>query len=264
MVVGSIGFNYVHDTKQEDFFMNCPKGPGAPVLLIVKAPAIFTIKGVEYRVKPNSFVFLRHDTPCTYTADGRYYVDDWFFLDWDAFSYDYFAELSIPFDTPTYIGSAEPISQIIHTLCYEHYESDSCHKALEAGYIDILFHTLSRIIQRGKPQGTGKNDRKNFRMEQLRAHIYSLPAAIGTVDDMAIGMGMSRSTFQHTYKKMFGVSVMDDVISGRVKLAKDLLSATNLNIKEIATQCGYTNEYSFMRQFKSRTGKTPTEYRQSL
>ena len=75
---------------------------------------------------------------------------------------------------------------------------------------------------------------------------------------------MSRSGFQHLYKKMFGVSVTGDVISGRLERAKRLLSSTDLTVSEIASRCGYSNEFNFMRQFKDRVGRTPTQYRRQL
>ncbi|HCL04174.1 MAG TPA: AraC family transcriptional regulator, partial [Lachnoclostridium phytofermentans] len=45
--------------------------------------------------------------------------------------------------------------------------------------------------------------------------------------------------------------------------AKDLLSKTNMPIKEVANECGYKNEVHFMRQFKSIVGVTPSEYRKN-
>ena len=90
------------------------------------------------------------------------------------------------------------------------------------------------------------------------------PDRVGNVDDLAAEAGMSRSGFQHLYKKLFGTTVIKDIIEGRLQKAKRLLSSTCLTIKEIAAVCGYSNEYSFMRQFRERTGKTPTEYRSSM
>lgn len=77
-------------------------------------------------------------------------------------------------------------------------------------------------------------------------------------------MGMSRSGFQHSYKKIFGVSVMSDIIAGKMKRAQQLLVSTNLTVKDISQKIGYANEYVFMRQFKAYCGKTPTEYRSLL
>lgn len=81
---------------------------------------------------------------------------------------------------------------------------------------------------------------------------------------MAASVNMSCSGFQYLYKKIFGVSVINYVISGRVEPAKRLLSSTDLTVAEIALKCGYSTEYNFMRQFKSKTGKTPTEYRKQI
>ena len=37
MKIGSIGYNYVHDMKYENFVMDRPKGPGAVLLLFSKS-----------------------------------------------------------------------------------------------------------------------------------------------------------------------------------------------------------------------------------
>ena len=81
------------------------------------------------------------------------------------------------------------------------------------------------------------------------------------VAEMARIMGMSYSGFQHLYKKIFGVSVMADLTKSRFDLAEKLLLTTTLSIKEIAHKCGYISEYSFMRKFKERYNKTPSEFR---
>lgn len=101
-------------------------------------------------------------------------------------------------------------------------------------------------------------------MTQLRTVIHTEPERVMSIDEMAGSVNMSRSGFQHLYKKMFGVSVISDVINGRLERAKRLLSSTDLTVSEIASKCGYATEYNFMRQFKSRTGKTPTEYRRQI
>lgn len=94
--------------------------------------------------------------------------------------------------------------------------------------------------------------------------IHTEPERVMSIDEMAAAVNMSRSGFQHLYKKMFGISVINDVINGRLERAKRLLSSTDLTVAEIASKCGYATEYNFMRQFKSRTGKTPTEYRKQI
>ena len=88
-----------------------------------------------------------------------------------------------------------------------------------------------------------------------------MPEEIADVSQLAEESGMSRSGFQHTYKRIFGVSVRTDIINARMERAKSLLLSTDLPVREIAYKCGYSSEYSFMRQLKNHFGKTPTQFR---
>lgn len=101
-------------------------------------------------------------------------------------------------------------------------------------------------------------------LNNLRMRIYAKPEEVGSVDEMAAELGVSRSGLQHMYKKMFNIPISTDVISARVNSAKLRLASTKFSLREIAKLCGYQNEFYFMRQFKEVTGMTPTEYRETL
>lgn len=261
MTIGSIGYNYAHDG---DFLMDRPNGIGCPLFLLIKTSAVFVIAGKEYRVRKNSFVLFTADTPCRYGPAEDGYTDDWMYFELTAEDVEKLRALGIPFNEVMYLGNIEELSQIMHIMAYEHYSAELHHEEIEQQYIEILFLKLSRIIRSASFSSSDAIVEKNYRFTQLRAQIFTAPDLIPDVSGMAQMMNMSRSGFQHMYKKMFGVSVMTDVINGRLDRAKRLLSATNLTIKEIAEKCGYVSEYNFMRQFKSRIGKTPSEYRKSL
>ena len=47
----------------------------------------------------------------------------------------------------------------------------------------------------------------------------------------------------------------------RIESAKDLLSASNLSIQEIAYQVGYQDQGQFTRLFKQYIDQTPKDYR---
>ena len=51
------------------------------------------------------------------------------------------------------------------------------------------------------------------------------------------------------------------VNSLRVDVAKELLVDTDMKIIDIGKECGYNNEKSFYRAFRSITDTTPREYR---
>lgn len=63
------------------------------------------------------------------------------------------------------------------------------------------------------------------------------------------------------FKKEMGCSVADYVIMERIKLAKELLSQTNIPISSISLSVGYSNFSYFTKLFKRYVELGPTEYR---
>lgn len=167
-------------------------------------------------------------------------------------------------DIPVYLGDIDELSHLVHILVYEHYSGAVNSDEIEKKYIDVLFLMLSRTLRSCNCMSSKQLSERHYRFTQIRTLIFTMPDQVGNVDDLAAQAGMSRSGFQHLYKKLFGTTVIKDIIEGRTQRAKRLLSSTRLTIKDIGTRCGYTNEYSFMRQFKEQVGKTPTEYRSSI
>lgn len=261
MKLGTIGYNYSHDA---DFVMDRPNGPGCWLMLIIKTPALFELNGKSYNVRANSFVMITPETPCKYRAAEETYTDDWIYFSADEADRRRFEELNIPLNEPVFLGDVETISHIVHILAFEHYGAEPFHSEIESHYGEILLYTVSRVIRSGMHISSKMFIEKNHRMTQLRTIIHTEPDRVMSIDEMAESVNMSRSGFQHLYKKMFGVSVINDLISARVERAKRLLSSTDLTVAEIAVKCGYSSEYNFMRRFKDRTGKTPTEYRKQI
>lgn len=261
MKIGAIGYNYEHD---DTFYMDRPNGNGCYLMLLIKTHSLFEVNGIKFDVKPNSFIIFTPETPCKYCAAEKIYTDDWMFFELTEEDIDRIKSLKIPFNEIVYLGNIDELSQIVHVMAYEHYSSEFYHDEIENGYVEILLMKLGRLIQSRTYTAPRSIAERNGKFTQLRTRIFTMPNTITNVEDMAAEMGMSRSGFQHLYKKMFGVSVMTDVINGRLERSKRLLCATNLTVKEIAESCGYKCEYNFMRQFKSKYGKTPSEYRKII
>ncbi len=98
-------------------------------------------------------------------------------------------------------------------------------------------------------------------LETLRRRIYSEPSLDWSAESISAQIGLSTSRFQHLYKEQFGTTILADVISSRIALAKNLLHQSDLSINEVAEKCGYSNFTHFMKIFKKKTGITATEYR---
>ncbi|MGN0623868.1 MAG: AraC family transcriptional regulator [Oscillospiraceae bacterium] len=261
MKIGSIGYNHSHDSS---FVMDRPGGPGAWLFLLIKSTALFEVNGERQSVKPDSFIIFSPDTPCMYKALEDVYTDDWFYFSVDDSDTVRWEKLGIPVDRIVHLGNIEELSQIMHILTFEHYSAEAFHEEVEQHYLEILLMKLSRLIKCKTHPSAGSFINKNASLTHIRTQIYTQPETVGNIDSLAQAAGMSRSGFQHLYKKMFGVSVINDVISGRIERAKHLLTSTSLTVEKIAQRCGYSSAFALIRQFRSRCGKTPTEYRKGI
>ncbi len=72
---------------------------------------------------------------------------------------------------------------------------------------------------------------------------------------------ISSSHLSHIFKEITGYSTIDYLISCRLSAAKRMLSSTDINIREIIFQCGFSDESNFSRMFKEKVGITPSEFR---
>ena len=258
--IGAIGYNYTHE---EDFKMDKPEGPGAWLFLVVKSNAIFYINGKRNLVKKNSYVLLQPKTPCLYQGANENYLDDWFFFNMTDEEKSELLEKGLVFDTPVFLGNIEEISSLIHQISYNHFSADIYHEEIKILLTSVLFLKTAQQAKLKIIQSPDVLASKNDRLTYLRTRLFEEPALFSGIDEMAAYMNLSRSGFQHLYSHTFGVSVIHDVIKGRIEKAKSLLSRTNFSITEISTKCGYKSEFHFMRQFKKETGLTPTEFRRS-
>jgi AraC-like DNA-binding protein len=78
--------------------------------------------------------------------------------------------------------------------------------------------------------------------------------------DIAQNVGMNASALCRYFKKNTGTTLFEYLSKLRISYAVKLLSNRNIAINQIAYDCGYNNLSHFNRQFKSITGKTPSEY----
>ena len=136
-------------------------------------------------------------------------------------------------------------------------------------YLRLITHTelaLHRwkMCEKHLPDNAAQSLRQKEirrKMNDLRNQLMNEPGLPWTVDKMSRITGMGRSTIQKQYRACFGKSIFEELILFRVGLAGKLLKQTDLSLPEIAEKCGYSTESYFMKQFKSVTGTTPTEFR---
>jgi iron complex transport system substrate-binding protein len=83
-----------------------------------------------------------------------------------------------------------------------------------------------------------------------------------TIQELCDLLGISYSHFHRNFKKQTGYSPQEYLIKKRLKEAMKWLRDSNTTIREIATYCGFPDEYNFHRIFVKNTQMTPGAYRE--
>jgi AraC-like DNA-binding protein len=83
------------------------------------------------------------------------------------------------------------------------------------------------------------------------------------IEALAQRVGLPASTLRRRFKQALGLSINAYAVSRRISRACELLAESAVSIGEIAEALGYTDIYFFSRQFRQRTGLSPSAYRKS-
>lgn len=109
------------------------------------------------------------------------------------------------------------------------------------------------------------SDKNTFKsreqMDEILAYIeenYTRPLYLS---DLSQRFYLSQTSICDLFRRNMKTSFMNYLTEKRIRRARQLLSATQMSIMEIAENTGYRDQYYFSRIFKKLTGLTPQQYR---
>lgn len=256
MIISNVGYNHCHDV---DFIIERPEGSGDNLLLLIREDAIFTIDGQDMVVPKNSFFVYRKDRPQFYRCKPQCsFANDWVHFLFEKDEEERFYSLGLDYETPVKLEHPYFVNFCIRSVSNEAYSNHRHAQSNINHFMFLLFnHVSDQLSATAPPVHTNVYEM----LCSVRNRIYNPDYHFYSVESSAHEIRMSKSNFQHLYKKYFGVSFMQDLINSRIERAKAFLLGSNLTSTEIAKQCGYSSFANFTRQFKARTGMTPLEFR---
>ncbi|HPU62655.1 MAG TPA: AraC family transcriptional regulator, partial [Mobilitalea sp.] len=83
-----------------------------------------------------------------------------------------------------------------------------------------------------------------------------------SLDEVSRKVDISPYYFSKLFKEETGVNFIDYLTNIRIEKAKKLLLYSDMNIKNICLDIGYSDPNYFSRIFKKQVGLTPTEFRE--
>jgi AraC-like DNA-binding protein len=96
---------------------------------------------------------------------------------------------------------------------------------------------------------------------QLANELLETTDELPNVGELARKAGYSPSHFSRLFHDVTGHPARQFLIEARLARASNLLLHSSMSIGQIAEELGYRNIFNFSRQFKQKTGQTPTQCR---
>lgn len=90
--------------------------------------------------------------------------------------------------------------------------------------------------------------------------IHAQPGKGWTLENLAEAVGTSRTTLSDRFTHHLQQSPIQYLMSWRLQLAANSLSAGNLMIKQVAAEAGFNSTAAFTRAFKREIGSAPSEW----
>ena len=246
-----IGYSATHSY---DFGYEIREGLDCYLLLLITSPAELLIHEEYISVSPNTLILYTPGNHIAYrAAEGECYSNDWL-----RFYTDETFVTQFPYtNTPFHVKDPDYCHSLFQLLTWE--------SSFPSANSEVIIADLLRILFSKLHESTSDTPvcPHTHALLDLHKKIYNNPQLPWNIQEMAENLHLSTSRLHTLYKQLFGISCMDDVIQGRLRLAKDQLGFSSKSVREIADYCGYNNVEHFCRQFKKLVGCTPGQYRNS-
>lgn len=96
---------------------------------------------------------------------------------------------------------------------------------------------------------------------RIAAYLREHAAEPVGLENLAGELGLSRSRASFVVKHLFGKSFSRLLQEARVERAGHYLAASAEKLRDIARECGFSDEFHLSRVFRRHTGVTPSEFR---
>lgn len=228
---------------------------------VLNGKGTLTVDGKLYLIKKEDIFVIPKGVNFDYRADKD---DPWEYI-WVTFdglmAADYLRYAGLSVDHPTTLSSI-PTSSYIPQI-KKILDANALTLVNEIKRVTYLFDLLSTLIE-AQNSSNHKKNQYDYSSETYVDHalqFINFNYKKIKVNDIAVHIGINRSYLTSIFKKELQVSPQEYLISYRLNKAAELIKTTNLPMKEISEQVGYSDAMTFSKMFKHTYGVSPKNFR---
>ena len=128
----------------------------------------------------------------------------------------------------------------------------------------IVNHLLGLMYSLERNRQLNKNRSHVDMINKARLRIRESLESDLTIQQVADELGVSYSNFRKLFKEFTGISPSLYQQDLKLQRAKELLSTTDMSIKEIAYQLNFESPDYFSSKFRAKVGRKPSEFRNGV
>lgn len=156
--------------------------------------------------------------------------------------------------------SSVEISSCLRNILREMELKNTGYKDICQAYMEILIIRLMRntaLTVQNEPQIASGNRQCAAVKRYIDLHFKEAL----TLDQLAEEVHMNKYHLSHSFKREYGVSPINYLISRRIEESKYLLIETDLSMSQIAQLLGFSSLSYFSQVFRKSQGSSPMEFR---
>lgn len=150
-----------------------------------------------------------------------------------------------------------PISKLFQGINYMTVDTLSLPYSFEEAKLhSYILHVVAEILKdipANELNISGELKKINPSIKLMNDEFRSNPV----LEEIAQKSNMAPNYFHRVFKSHFGITPYNYMLKLRMEHAIKMLTTTNMNVKEVAFESGYNNEFYFYRQFKKHYNYSP-------
>jgi len=157
-----------------------------------------------------------------------------------------------------HVGFSNELVELYEKAYNAAMDEKAYHQQTLAGIVNLLIgmmYSLERNIE------FDKNQKHVDMINKARLRIRESLESSLSIQEIVRDLGVSYSNFRKLFKEYTGLSPAIYQQDLRLQRAKELLSATDYSVKEIAYRLNFESPDYFSAKFKAKTGKKPSDLR---